>query len=40
MKELTKAILFFIVTMTLCFTYILFKNHWSMLFNGVHLQLF
>ena len=40
MKEITKALVFFVITMTIFFVPILYKNHWTVLFNGSHYQLF
>lgn len=40
MKEIIKAALFGVIGVTLCFVLILYKNHWTILFNGSYHQLF
>jgi hypothetical protein len=38
MKELIVAVVFCAVGMTLCFSYILYKNDWTILRNGSYRQ--
>jgi hypothetical protein len=40
MKELSKAFVFCMIGMTLCFVPILYKNHWTVQMNGHPVKLF
>ena len=40
MNELSKALVFFSIVMAISFTFILYKNDWTILFNGAYHQLF
>jgi hypothetical protein len=39
-RELIRAIVFFVVCMAIAFTPILYKNHWTILFNNTYHEIF
>jgi hypothetical protein len=40
MKEILKAFVFCMIGMTICWVPILYKNHWTMQWNGQSVKLF